>query len=83
MNDSFNIYRFGVISAVESVQEILAGDELLTNYSFFFDEAPPWYKDLVLRWLEKHPGESNIVEQTVNGRSKEELLKIYENYLKR
>ena len=82
-NDSFFLDRFGVISAIESVQEVLAGDEFLTNYSFSFDEAPPWYKDLILWWLEKHPGESNIVTQAVNEKSKEELLKIYEDYLKR
>ncbi len=83
MNDPWIVYRFGVISAVESVQEVLAGEEFFTNYSFSFDEAPSWYKDLVLLWLEKYPGESNIVEKAVNGRSKEELLKIYEDYLKR
>ena len=36
--------RFGHIPALRTVKNIAAGAEVLVNYEYSFDSAPPWYQ---------------------------------------
>jgi len=37
--------RFGLVPSVRSICDIAAGREVLVNYEYSPDEAPPWYSD--------------------------------------
>ena len=38
--------RFGDIPALRSLRPLSAGTEVLVNYEYAFDSAPPWYQQL-------------------------------------
>ena len=38
--------RFGNIPALKSTKYLKVGQEILVNYEYSFDSAPPWYKEL-------------------------------------
>jgi hypothetical protein len=66
-----------------SLKDIPKNEEIFTNYGSSFEAAPIWYKDLFLEWMDRPSKDSNIVERTLDGRGREELLKIYDEFLKK
>jgi hypothetical protein len=70
-----------VIVAVRSLNEIPEGEEFFAHYAYSFDSAPPWYKDLFLKFMEDHPEKKMIIQKIAKGRTREELEKVYEDYL--
>lgn len=42
----FHHPRFGNIPALKTTKSLKAGSEILVNYRYSFDSAPPWYKTL-------------------------------------
>ena len=38
--------RFGPVPALRSTRQLRQGQEVLVNYEYAFDSAPPWYKEL-------------------------------------
>ena len=42
----FDHPRFGDIPAIKSLRPLTAGTEVLVNYQYSFDSAPPWYQQL-------------------------------------
>ena len=71
-----------MINAIKTRWDISKGEEFTLSYGYKFDEAPPWYKDQFLEFMTKHPHQIGKIELISGGRSKEELLTAYENYLK-
>ena len=71
-----------MIVAVRSLNEIPEGEEFFAHYAYSFDTAPPWYKDLFLKFMEDHPDEKMIIQKIAKGRTREELEKVYEDYFK-
>ena len=74
--------RFGIINAVQAIQPVAKGEEFFASYSYSFDTAPPWYKDLLLQFMEQHPEERAIIQRASGGKSKAQLLEAYDKYLK-
>jgi hypothetical protein len=74
--------RFGITLGFISLKEISAGEELLQNYDYKFEIAPTWFKDLFLKFMEEHPEEEKIIRYFSKGKTREELLKDYQNFYK-
>ena len=74
--------RFGVIIALKAKQEIQAGEEFFADYSYKFDSAPRWYKDLFLRFMSDHPEDIGTIQRIAMGRSRSLLNLAYQVYLK-
>ncbi len=74
-------FRFGIINALASLQEIAKGEEYYASYGYSFDAGAPWYKDLFLEFMAENPDDPKVQQLSLN-RTKEELLKSYDQYMK-
>lgn len=63
-----------------SLQEISKGEEFFASYGYSFEVGAPWYKELFLEFMTENPDDPKV-QQYAGNRSKEELLKIYNNYM--
>ena len=67
-----------------SIQDIAKGDELFASYGYGFDTGPVWYKELFLEFLSNQgPEDEFMVQKVGGGRTKEELMQVYQDYLKK
>ena len=78
----FTNFRFGIINAVQTIQDIAKGEEFFVNYNYGFERAPIWFKDLYLEFLSEHPDNINLLPKVGQGQSIEELKKVYADYIK-
>jgi hypothetical protein len=61
--------------------QIFKEEEFTLSYGYRFDESPPWYKEQFLEFMTKYPNKIEIIEFVSGGRSKEELLTAYQEYI--
>jgi hypothetical protein len=63
------------------LQEIAKGEEFYASYGYSFDAGAPWYKDLFLEFMAENPDDPKVQQLSLN-RTKEELMKSYDQYMK-
>ena len=63
---------------MQAIQPVVKGEEFFTSYAYSFDIAPPWYKDLLLQFMEQRPEETAIIQRASGGKSKAQLLEVLE-----
>ena len=73
--------RFGIINALISLQEIAKGEEFFASYGYSYEAGAPWYKELFLEFMAENPDDPKV-QLMARNRTKEELLKSYDDYTK-
>jgi hypothetical protein len=63
------------------LQDIAKGEEFFASYGYSFESGAPWYKELFLEFMAEYPDDPKVKQMAMN-RTKEELLKSYDEYVK-
>ena len=55
------IYRYGIVVAIKTIEDIKIGQEIFADYGYDFGVSPKWYRYQFRKYARENPTKRNLI----------------------